>query len=65
MPSATPPIDVSVSWPVHSCGYRHGPLADLPCPRPGRWLVSGQPVTGGRASTVTPILHAPGAGHAS
>jgi hypothetical protein len=62
VPSATPRLDVSASWPVHTCGYRHAPvMAGRPCPRPGVWLVSGERVETGRACTVTPILHAPGA----
>ena len=59
MPSATPHIDISVTWPVHGCGYRHAPvMAGRPCPRPGYWLVSGQRVDTGRASTVVPLLYA-------
>lgn len=57
MPSATPRGDVSLTWRVHTCGYRHAPAPPLGCPRPGRWLISGEPLHGGRGSTITPILH--------
>lgn len=41
MGSALPKLDVSVHWPVHSCGFKHEPGAW--CPKPGVWLIAGTP----------------------
>lgn len=60
MPSATPRVDASVSWPRcerPGCGATHLPQYD--CPPRGKWLISRQRVDTGRPCTVTPILHAP------
>jgi hypothetical protein len=43
--SAVPKRDVSVTWQVHKCGYRHPPLGDKPCPRALRWLIAGTPIS--------------------
>lgn len=45
MASALPKVDVSTTWRVHTCGYRHPPLGELPCPRALRWLIAGTPVS--------------------
>lgn len=54
MPSAIKARDLSINWPVHTCGARHPGVAA--CPPLGVWLVDWVAGDPGREVAVRPRL---------